>query len=962
MIQAHARSIKAWMAVAAAALLSACAVQPQSVSSIPAISAEQRANADWAFDYSDVPVDPDFRFGKLDSGLRYVIRQNATPIGTAIVRMEISAGSIDENDDELGFAHFVEHMAFNGSTNVPEGEMVRLLERVGLAFGADTNAATSFERTTYKLNLPRNDPDLLDTALMLMRETASELTMSPDAVDRERGVVLSELQYRNSFTRRNSRDSAHFLHPAARYPNRFPIGTVESLNAATSESLKAFWAREYVPDNTTIIIIGDFDPDLIESIIRKHFSSWIGAEAKPQPAAGPVNSDDVGRTRIYIDPALSERVSASRHGPWLDEPDSIAQRQENLLRGIGYAIINRRLERLSLSDAPPFRDAGYGTGAIFESGRTTRLIVDTVDRKWQSGLTAGAMEYRRALKFGFSEADIAEQVANIRRSAQNGAASAGTRSHRALENVIWGLVREDMVPSAPSSVLERFNAFAPQISPDRVLEAMKREAVPLTDPLLRFRGRIAPEGGENALRAAWDKAMLQRVDNSSQQQATEFAYTQFGTPGVVVSDAVEPALNIRTIQFDNGVMLNLRRTEIEQDKVRIRVSIDGGDKLETRKNPLATAMISHFVTGGLGQHSRSDLATILAGRNVDSDLSSWTDTFVSTATTTPKDLELQLQLLAAFVSDPGYRQEGETRYRQYINNYFAQLGATPISALRGEIGRIVSDGDPRFTLQPVEQYRKLTFDRLKQDISEALQSGAIEIGIVGDFDEDAAISHVAKTYGALPTRKLAFSAFTDLPARTFTADRSPRIVRHSGPADQAMLRLAWPTRDDSDPVETLGLELLKRIVKIEMTETLREALGKTYSPGAANSQSRYWPGYGSFGIAASIDVGDVAVTRAAILESVRRLGQNPVSADKLQRARQPMIEQHQNALKSNSGWLSLVDRAQSEADRIDRYLRVQERLLAITPEDIQRTVQTYLDPDTALEILVLPENIEVSAD
>lgn len=958
MIQAHARTFRTWLVIALAALLSACAAQPQSVSSLPVVPAEQRANADWAFEYSDVPVDPDFRFGKLDNGLRYVIRQNATPQATAIVRMEISAGSIDEGDDELGFAHFVEHMAFNGSTNVPEGEMVRLLERVGLAFGADTNAATSFERTTYKLDLPRNDPEILDTALMLMRETASELTISPEAVDRERGVVLAELRDRNSYAMRDSLDNARFLHPASRYPYRFPIGNAETLNAATADSLRAFWSREYVPEHTTIVVIGDFDPDLIEANIRKHFSGWTGPDPEPQPAGGPVDPGDAGRTAIYIDPALSERVTAARHGPWLDETDSIAQRQENLLRGIGYAIVNRRLERLSLSKNPPFRDAGFGTGAIFRSGRTTRLVVDNVDRKWQRGLAAAALEYRRALKFGFSEAEIAEQVANIRRSAENGASAANTRSHRALENAIWGLVRDEMVPASPVTVLERFNAFAPQITPDRVLEALNREAVPLTDPLLRFRGRIPPEGGETALRNAWDKAMQQPVGNAGQQAAAEFAYTQFGPPGIIASDRVEPALNIRTIRFENGVMLNLRHTDIERDKIRIRVSIDGGDKLETFENPLAAAMMSHFVIGGLGQHSRTDLETILAGRNVDSVFSSRPDAFVSTATTTSKDLELQLQLLAAYVSDPGYRSEGQTRYRQYINNYFAQLGATPISALRREIGRIVSDGDPRFSLQPIEQYRQLTFDRLKQDISGALQSGAIEIGIVGDFDEDAAISDVAATFGALPAREQEFGSFDDLPPRTFTADRSRRIVRHSGPRDQALLRLTWPTRDDSDPVETLRLELLERIVRIELTETLREALGKAYSPGAANSLSRHWPGYGSFGIAASVDVGDVAETRTAILQAVEKLGQTPVTPDVIQRARQPMLEQHQNALKSNSGWLSLVDRAQSEANRIDRYLRVQERLQAITPEEIRQTARTYLDPQAALEILVLPEGVE----
>ena len=212
--------------------LSACAPQVERIASAAAqparLPAVARAKPVWAFEASDIPVDPAYRFGRLDNGMRYVIRQNATPKGTALVRMEVAAGSLDEGDDERGFAHFIEHMSFNGSTHVPEGEMVRLLEREGLAFGADTNASTSFEQTTYMLDLPRADPALLGTALMLMRETASELTFDPQAVTRERGVVLSERRDRNTWQLRNLEAQMAFLNPGARYARRLPIGTGRS--------------------------------------------------------------------------------------------------------------------------------------------------------------------------------------------------------------------------------------------------------------------------------------------------------------------------------------------------------------------------------------------------------------------------------------------------------------------------------------------------------------------------------------------------------------------------------------------------------------------------------------------------------------------------------------------------------------------------------------------------------------
>ena len=933
--------------------LAACAPQAERIAS----ASIPREKPVWAFQASDVPVDPDFRFGRLDNGMRYVVRRNATPKGTALVRMEVKAGSLDESDAERGFAHFVEHMAFNGSTNVPEGEMVRLLERKGLAFGADTNAATGFDQTVYMLDLPRNDPALLDTALMLMRETASELKFDPAAVDRERGVILAEKRDRNSWAFRNMVDQIGFLHPQARYGQRMPIGVEETLASATAAGLKAFWQREYVPAQTTLIVVGDFDPAVAEEAIRSRFSAWQPAPSDPQPAAGPVDPKAAGRTEIYIDPALTERITASRHGRWLDEPDTIAQRRENILRQIGYAIVNRRMTRLSRLPDPPFRDAGFGTGDVLKAGRTTNLMIYTVDKKWRRGLISAAEEYRRALAHGFTPAEVAEQVAGIRTAARNAAASAGTRSHGALVNAVLALINDDKVPSTPQSALERLEAFIPQITPARVLEALKREAVPLEDPLLRFEGRTAPEGGEPALRAAWNEAAKARLERNSAAAASTFAYTDFGPPGQVVSDTREPLLGIREVRFANGVRLNVKHTDLDKDRVQVQLSVDGGDMLATKANPLAVEMIPMLTAGGLGKHSQDELQSLLAGRTVGAAVASTPETFVSAAQTTPIDLELQLQLMAAFLTDPGFRPEGELRYRLNINNFFAQMRATPGSALNTAIGGILSDDDPRFTLQKPDDYRALTFGKLKRDITDRLAKGAIEVGIVGDVDEDQAIALVGRTLGALPPREIEFGAYPEQRQRPFTADRHPRVIRHTGPADQALLRVTWPTRDDSDPQEKQVLNLLERIVRIELTDNLREKLGKAYSPGSSSDPSPVWRGYGTFAVTASIDVRDVAPVREAIAATIAELRDRTVDPDVLQRAREPLLESFDNQLKTNFGWMTLVDRAQTEADRIERQVNVRTRLLAVTATDIQAAARKYLTPARAVEVTVLPEEV-----
>ncbi|MFT4055058.1 MAG: insulinase family protein [Novosphingobium sp.] len=905
-------------------------------------------------------MDTEFRFGRLPNGMRYVIRHNATPAGTAIVRMDVKTGSLDESPSERGFAHFLEHMAFNGSRNVPEGEMVPLLEREGLAFGADTNASTTFARTLYKLDLPRADAALVDTALMLMRETASNLTIAQEAVARERGVVMAEMRDRNSFGLRNATDGMEFFYPGSLYTQRLPIGTTETLNAATAASLRAFYEREYVPAHVTLVVVGDIDVDAVEADIHRRFGNWQAGPSEPQPDAGPIDPSDTDRIRIYTDPALPERISIRRSAAYLHEPDTLANRQRATLRAIGYAIVNRRLARRTRDASPPFRGAAFSTGDLFETARSTALSVSTIDGGWRTGLLAAGTEYQRALQHGFNADEVAEQVAKLRTAAENSAASAGTRSNGALAQQALALVEGRVIPTPPQSALEQLEAFAAEITPTAVLAAMLDEAVPLVQPLIRFEGRKAPEGGEQALRAAWAQVASLEVTKRTAAKITPFAYTKFGTPGRVVSD-VKGALDIRQIRFENGVMLNLRRTDLEQERVRVSLAIDGGDRLNTLANPKATGLVASLADGGLGKHSVDELQTILAGHSVSAGLGSGPESFGTAATTTPRDLGLQLELLAALITDPGYRPEGEVRYRQSIDARFAQLDATPKSALQARFGEFTSGGDPRFTLGTAEQYKALSYSKLKTDIGDRLAHGAIEIGLVGDLDEKAAIALVARTFGALPRREAAFETRDQQPPRVFPKSAPGQIVRHlvhhKGASDQAIVRMLWATRDDRDPLEVARLELLHEVVNIELIAQLREALGKAYSPGSSSSMSHVWKGYGYFQVNASVEPAEIDETRDTIRKVITELQSSPVADDILLRARAPMLERLQNALKGNGTWMGLVARAQSEPERIERFKNAAELLRAITAADLQATAKRYLDGNGGMEILVRPADL-----
>ncbi|HEY6964174.1 MAG TPA: insulinase family protein, partial [Erythrobacter sp.] len=592
---------------------------------------------------------------------------------------------------------------------------------------------------------------------------------------------------------------------------------------------------------------------------------------------------------------------------------------------------------------------------IFEAARITSRTVSSADGEWKKGVLAAVREVNQAVTYGFTRAELDEQLANIRTGLENAAKAADTRGNAVFVGAALALASDERVPTTPEYALAAFEKLVPEITPEAVWQAMRADAAPLTEPLIRFEGRTAPEGGEAALRAAFDEGMKLAIAAPVDNGPLAFGYSDFGPAGKVVSDTTEPRLGFREIRFANGVRLTLKKTDVRKDRIAFSMAVDGGDLMNTREAPMAVYLASSLAAGGLGKHSADELASVLAGRSVSFELDSDTDAFTASSTTTPRDLALQMQVLAATLTDPGYRPEGVERFRKNIDNFFNTLDSTPGRALSSASGAILSDNDPRFSLLPREAFFALDYEGLRAAIGDRLAKGAIEIALVGDLDEEAAIAAVAATLGALPQREAAFNPRAENRSRSFTANRGQKVITHKGEPDQALLQWYWPTTDDRDLGETLRLDLMARIVRLELTDRLREKLGQAYSPSAGSAPSHYYPGYGAFIIGASVAADKRAATEEAVAGLLADLRAAPLDADVIERARKPYLEEYNNALKDLGGWMGLAARAQSEPERIDRFLAVPGLMAKITPEDIHQMALKYLAPDAAVEFVVVPE-------
>lgn len=908
----------------------------------------------WPQQGSDLAADPDVRFGTLPNGMRYAIRRNATPPGEASLRLRIDAGSLHEQDDQRGLAHFLEHMVLNGTTNVPEGEFVRRLERHGLRFGPDTNASTDFRQTVYKLDLPETDAETVDTALYLLREVADEATLATSAVDSERGIIQSEERTRATPDFRIAVDELGHMLRGMRLPTRMPIGTPEVIASAPRERLAAFYQAYYRPERATLIAVGDFDVDAMERKIRAQFGSWQGqGPAGRDPDLGTVASGRTG-ARVYVEAGGPARISlAWVRAPDL-RPDTRATRLETLADTLATQVLSRRLERIAATQSPaPFVFAQALPSQIAESADIVQLVAVVRPGEWRRALDVIETEQRRLVEHGVSPAEMAREIAEFRRQLTAAAAGAATRASSALAESLVGAIDQDNVFTAPPANLAMFEQAAASLTPDRIHQAARNLFA--GEPLLYMTSPSAVEGGDGALLAAYRESRAAPVAAGAVQQAAAWPYTRFGTPGRVAErrELAEP-IGATAVRFANGVRLTIKRTDFADDQILVSVRIGHGslNAPADRPNPF-WAIGGAFTAGGLGRISFEDMEEALNSRTYTATFLSVADAYQLGGATRPEDFAVQMQVLAAFVVDPGWRPTGWDRYRALSGTFHDQLASTPGGVFNRDASALLHGGARRWMPPSREEMAASTIGDARALIEPALARDPIEVIIVGDVDVEEAIRQTAATFGTLPQR-------ADTPAPTvvprFPAGvAEPVRLTHGGRADQALAYIAWPTTGYFvDQKQARTLNLLADVFLLRLMQKIREEQGATYSPQAGHDASETYADYGVF--SARIEARPEALT--GFLRDAEgiaaELRDRPVEADELQRALRPKLENFQRQRNGNAWWLSELARVQQDP-RIALLIASQmSDYQGITPADLQRVARQFLQPGRAWKLTILP--------
>ena len=894
----------------------------------------------WAQDYLGREADPAVRFGTLPNGLRYAIMKNDTPKGAVSMRMLIGSGSLKERDEEQGLAHFLEHMAFRGSTNIPDGEVVHMLERLGLRFGPDTNASTSFDRTLYMFNFPDATPEALDTGLKLFREIGERLKLDPAAIEAEKGVVLSEERLRDTPAYKASKAEINTLFAGSRVPERWTIGLVDTIKAATSERLRRFYEANYRPDNATIVVVGAIDVDAVEAKIKSGFSDWK-SNATPD-RYDPVTPTPKVKAAEFVADGAPDELSLDWVRPLDRRAETVALDRERTLRQLGASVLNNRLSDRALKPGNPYTAAGVGiSDSLFGTGGIVSLAIQADPAKWQPALDVALEEERMLLRDGVGPDELKRAATAMLTGLQAVADGAATRRNEALADGIVQDALDGELHTSPTQDLVLGREIVTAATPEAVTVAL-RATLSSAQPVV-FRSARAEPATPAVLETALASAEARPLPAATVQAAVTWPYGDFGKPGAVVSRREDKDLGATIVTFANGTRLMARHSDLEKDRVSIHVGFGTGQADLPLALVHANWAVSSFPVGGMAKLTVPELSRYMQTQGKLGGVSPslaptrlWLD-----GATRPADFAFEMQLLTAFAVDPGFRPELGDRLKAIGPMLKTQIDTNAGSVFSRGLNDLLQGNDRRFSAVPSDADIDATKASDLPDMLRPALGTPADVSVVGDMSVEDAIRATAATFGAVkrgPRPKEPVLSVT-MPA----GRAEPYVFRHGGRADQAYYGMVWQLPDFlADLKLSRTADVTAALIKARLVDTVREKLGLTYSPSASAFGSIDLKGLGYLIVQNETPPDKFEAMRAAVLDVIAQLASDPIGEDELDRAKKPLVEAAQKARETNGFWVRGLGLVLREPRARDSVLYEARDLGAVTAADVKALLARYV--------------------
>ncbi len=925
----------------------------------PAVAQQPGLDVAQAALQDSLPVDPAVRMAELPNGVRYFIRENPEPRDRAELRLVIAAGSVLEDEDQLGLAHFVEHMAFNGTEHFARQELVDYLEGIGMQFGPDLNAYTSFDETVYMLTIPTDSAELVKTAFQILQDWAQGQTFDPEEIDKERGVVIEEWRLGQGARARMREEQLPILFKDSRYAERLPIGEPEVLESFDYETLRRFYRDWYRPDLIGVVAVGDFDADSIEALVIEHFADLLMPDDVRERVTYPVPDHEETLYAIATDPeAATNTVSIYWKQPARDDATHAAYRQ-SIVEGLYNRMMNQRLFELTQQADPPFLFGLSGQGRFIGPKEVYIMTAAVAPNGIERGLETLLVEGERVARFGFTESELEREKRELLRGMEQAFAEREkTESSSYASEYVRAFLYGEPIPGITYE-LELYKRFLPEIELAEV-DRLASEWIVDRNRVLMINGpekegvRIPTAEQLAAVIAAVEDADITAYEDvASDAPLVE----ELPEPGPVIGTETLDEVGITRWELANGVSVLLKPTDFKDDEILMRAYSPGGTSLAPNDRHVPAMTATAAVTqGGAGSFDLIALQKALAGQavRVAPYIASLSEGF--SGNVSPQDLETLFQLTYLYFTAPRKDPEAFQSWKTRMQAFLANRSAEPLTAFFDTITVTMTQGHPRARPPSVELYDETDLDQSFAFYQDRFADASdFTFVFVGTFQPDSLRPLVERYLGGLPSTGREES-WRDVGIRPPTGVIEKTVYRGIEEKSQTRIIFSGPfewTRENRHHMASLA-----RALRIRLREVLREDLGATYGVGVGASPSKIPREEYEFSISfgtAPERLEEMADSVFAVIARFKAEGPDQQIVDKVKEQQRRSLETN---LRENGYWMGQIVARLASGGDLRNIVTYDEVIEKLTAEDIQAAARLYLSTENYVRVSLYPEERE----
>ncbi|MFO7958779.1 MAG: insulinase family protein [Candidatus Brocadiia bacterium] len=912
-----------------------------------------------------LPADPAINMEELPNGLDVWIRHHEVPPGRVGLWLHVDTGSLNETDSQRGLAHFLEHVAFRGSENFPPGELIKFFESIGLTFGHHQNAFTGFDQTTYTLTLPDTEEETLRKGLTCLADFAFRLSLLQEEIDKERSVVLEEVRAREGPYQRVLEKVLPILLPGSRVAERLPIGKEEVIERLDSEDFRQYYETWYRPGDSTLLVVGDVEPERMRKLVADAFGEWEPVE-DTQPDADPgIEPYEETRAAVLTDPEVTVATVEALSIRPLEPLQTVGDFRRDLVDDLGIWILNRRLSDMVQEGEAPFQEAELAKFPLLNVATYITCEADCAPDRWEETLETLLVELKRAREHGFLPQEF-ENAKRARVSAAERAAQAEpTRDQRFFLRYMNECVSEDRPPTSAAQRLELTKELMEGISLQEVLEAFRRNysadarLLLLTMPETDDFGK--PE--KEALLSAGKRAEQVEVEPQAARRPIENLLETEPNYARVAEREEDTDLGVVSVTLENGVRAHVRHMDYKKDEVLVRITLAGGAMQETPENRGVTEVAALVLKQPASERfSSTQIRDYMTGKKAELGGTATPDSLLVSLSGTPEDIEEGFRLVHLLLTRPRIEPSALRVWKDQMVQEVQRRRTDVQAQLEEEAKRLLSGGDVRLQFPSRQQVDSLTLQQGQAWLDRLVKSGPIEAAVVGDIDRDRALRLVRKYLGSLPERAPVAGALSELREVDVNAGPLESTIEVDTITPRALVMVGWRGANWTDMKDRRVLQIASQILQTRLREEIREERGLTYSPFCFAQAATAYRGTGRF--VSMFTAGPAEAAEAARLTRnlMQQFAADGPSAEEMATVRRQFANVIETQQQEPSYWARVMADMDYHGTRLEDVKQAMDKYTTYTTDDMLDVLDRYVTEARRIRVIALPQETPETAE